>query len=324
MISDTSHSDLPYDLDLWQIGDMVFPAEDTTVDSDEDVSDTAVRLARAGKTECLLANHLAGFVYRSSKRASQELLNAFPDGVRRTVKKVDKHRRVGNPGFENMPEKYFELDVPFVLMDGSPADLEPQRYKDQYPRDRAIAYGKARFLAYEKEQKKTFWPSVTVIFVSQLDYGRTGRLYECRTYIDTLPDGREIRITVIFVNGEKADDTTSLGRLMIRLMKVGIEPKEFEPEFPEHAKALRKLNKKIKKKEEKLMSEYEKILTGYGDKREANGIAKGKAEGKAEFAEELFDRLVKAGVSDDILIPAYAEAIASIHASQIVASSFMF
>ena len=76
------------------------------------------------------------------------------------------------------------------------------------------------------------------------------------------------------------------------------------------------------------MSEYERILTEYGDKREAKGMAKGDARGdargQAEMANRFIDRLVEAGVPEDILIPAYAEAIASIHASQIVASSFMF
>ena len=55
----------------------------------------------------------------------------------------------------------------------------------------------------------------------------------------------------------------------------------------------------------------------------AKGMAKGKAEGyargQAEIADRLIDRLVKAGVSDDILIPAYAAAIADVHASWIAA-----
>ena len=71
------------------------------------------------------------------------------------------------------------------------------------------------------------------------------------------------------------------------------------------------------------MSEYERILTEYGDRREAKGMAIGKAEGyargQAEMADRLIDRLVKAGVPDDILIPAYAAAIAAIHASWIAA-----
>ena len=71
------------------------------------------------------------------------------------------------------------------------------------------------------------------------------------------------------------------------------------------------------------MSEYERILTEYGDRREAKGMAKGmakgKAEGQAEMADRFIDCLVKAGVPDDILIPAYAAAIADVHASWIVA-----
>ena len=255
--------------------------------------------------ESPLSDKYGKLLYRTKPKALQELLDVVHDGVRKHLQEICGKYRVDNDGYRNFKEQYFHLDIPIVILDGIPADIELQRYESRRALQKVAAYAVALYRDFEKEHGRQENPVTDIMVVSTLDYLHTDEFLMELTVMEKLDEGRELRINIVSVNGEMADESTSPGRLMLALMKRNVTPEDFLPEFPLHAQAIRELKEQIGKGDFEVMSEFERIehqeIEEAVQAAEARGEAKGKARVLGAVAGILIGEEYGFGIPSDIV-----------------------